>query len=94
MSSQPEEQDNKKHQNILFRKTNVLGFEVPNVILLLVVLVIGYILCQDSDKKYSAEELMTLKPAFDAFGSNSTAAPTGNQTGGFFGKSNKFQFDY
>ena len=56
MSSQPEEQDKKKQQNILFRKTNVLGFEIPNVILLLVVLVIAYVLCQDSDKKYSAEE--------------------------------------
>lgn len=99
MSSQPEEEATKKQQNILFRKTNILGFEVPNVILLLVVVVIAYVLCKDSEKKYSPNELISMKPFVDAYGSNTSAAPPTRapdvgQSGGFFGKSNKFQFEY
>lgn len=103
MSSQPEEETEKKTQtSILFRKTKVLGFNVPNVLLLLIVVVIAYVLCKDSDKKYTTEEILSMQPLFEAFKGNSmtstsppsAVAPVTGQSGGFFGKSNKFQFDY
>ena len=105
MSSQPEEEDKQKQPHFLFRKTDVLGYEFPNLILILAVIFMVYLLCRDPTKTVSEDgsavitslrnEVSSLKKSLSvALASAASPSAAQGQTGNQSGGRGKFQFDY
>jgi hypothetical protein len=108
MSSQPEEEDKQKQTHFLFRKTDVLGYEFPNIILILAVIFMVYLLCRDPTKTVSQDLTKVYDMGITA-GRNAEKAVTGSAgsagsqqapiltvggSGLRGGGRGKFQFDY